>query len=179
MDLGPHVDSIHRQFAVVADVGGDDARVLAERLFVPLEAAIRLAMLDALAVAADEITLEMAPGSVEVRVRGGEPEFVVTPSPPRPSWVADDAFDLGMEQGPEAVGSPSSSDGDEGPVARINVRMPGHLKTRVETAAGREGISVNTWLVRAAAAALERASPPRSRPLHGSGTRQRYSGWAR
>ena len=61
--------------------GGDDARALAERLTAPLESAIRLMLLDALSAAADEITRELAPGSVELRLRGGEPDFVVTPAP--------------------------------------------------------------------------------------------------
>ena len=38
-------------------------------------------LLDALSAAADEITRELAPGSVELRLRAGEPDFVVTPAP--------------------------------------------------------------------------------------------------
>ena len=61
-----------------AEGGGEAARALAERLVAPLDAAVRLALLDALAAAAQEITCELAPGSVEVRLRGRDPEFVVT-----------------------------------------------------------------------------------------------------
>jgi hypothetical protein len=68
MDLGPYVDDVSRHLAVAAEAGGDDARALAERLVAPLDAAIRLALQNALAVAADEITCELAPGSVELRV---------------------------------------------------------------------------------------------------------------
>jgi hypothetical protein len=49
-----------------------------ERLTVSMESAIRLALLEALSAAAGEITTEMAPGSVQVRLRGRDPEFVVT-----------------------------------------------------------------------------------------------------
>ena len=66
------------QLEVAAEAGGDEARALAERLVAPLDAAIRLAVQDALAAAAEEITLELAPGSVELRLRGREPEFVVS-----------------------------------------------------------------------------------------------------
>src|SRR3954452_6742429 len=78
MDLTPHVEQIRGQLAVAAEAGGEDARALAERLTAPLESAIRLTLLDALSAAADEITRELAPGSVELRLRAGEPEVVVT-----------------------------------------------------------------------------------------------------
>src|SRR5437588_11084982 len=81
MDLRQHIDSIQSQLAAAAEAGGDEARALAERLVAPLDAAIRLALQDLLAAAAEEITCELAPGSVELRLRGRDPEFVVTPPP--------------------------------------------------------------------------------------------------
>ena len=94
MDLTPYVENLRRELAVAADAGGEDARALAERLTAPLESAIRLMLLDALSAAADEITRELAPGSVELRLRSGEPDFVVTPAPAAsarpstPGWYA-------------------------------------------------------------------------------------------
>lgn len=73
MDLRPYLDEIHRQLEAAAATGGEDARALAERLVGPLEAAIRLALLEALVAAAQEITCELAPASVEVRLRGATP----------------------------------------------------------------------------------------------------------
>jgi len=61
-------------------------------------------------------------------------------------------------------------------MSRINLRMPERLKARVEAAAAGEGLSVNAWLVRAAAAAAERTGPDRPRAPQG---RQQYRGWAR
>ena len=95
MDITPYVENLRRDLAVAADAGGEEARALAERLTAPLESAVRLMLLDALSAAADEITRELAPGSVELRLRAGEPEFAVTPAagdgqgsdyaqPPRP-----------------------------------------------------------------------------------------------
>ena len=81
MDLQPYVDNIQRQLEAAAETGGDEARALAERLVAPLDSAVRLALQDALAAAAEEITLDLAPGSVELRLRGRDLEFVVT-SPP-------------------------------------------------------------------------------------------------
>jgi hypothetical protein len=172
MDLAMYVDNLQRQLAVAAEAGGDEARAVAERLAAPLDAAIRLTLQDALTAAAEEITLELAPRAVDVRLRGRELEFVVTPAPAEPS-----AAEGGDED--DAVSPPPPIDGDEGSMTRINLRLPDHLKARVEQAAGREGLSVNGWLVRAAAAALERADPDRRRgPRPARGT-QRYTGWAR
>jgi hypothetical protein len=68
---------------------------------------------------------------------------------------------------------------DEGGVSRINLRLPDQLKARIEQAARGEGLSVNSWLVQAASAALDRNEPGRRRPASpGKGT-QRYTGWAR
>ncbi|ACU36029.1 ribbon-helix-helix protein, CopG family [Actinosynnema pretiosum subsp. pretiosum] len=167
MDLTTYVAHLGREFAALADAGGEEARALAERLTGPLESAIRMAMLEALSAAAAEITRELAPGSVEVRLRGRDPDFVVTAPP------ADTAVDAPV---PDAA--PAFS--EDGPTARINVRLPEQLKAAVEEAAAAEGRSVNAWLVRAAADALRpadqhaRAAEPRAR-RGGS----RFSGWVR
>jgi hypothetical protein len=172
MDLRPYIENLQRHLATAAEAGGDDARALAERLLAPLEAAIRLTLQDALAAAAEEITTELAPGSVELRLRGRDPEFVVTPPPSDPS--ADDDLVAGT-----VVAPPAPPEGDEGGMARINLRLPDHLKTRVEAAAGSEGLSVNAWLVRAAAAACEQTGPDRRRERRASRGGERYTGWAR
>ena len=174
MDLRPYIDDLQRQLLIAADAGGNEARAVAERLVAPLEAAARLALQDVLAAAADEITTELAPGSVELRLRGREPEFVVTVR-------ADDGPDDHAAHPWSASGAPlpASAEGDDATMTRINLRMSDQIKTRVERAAVAEGISVNAWLVRAAAAALDRsdaASGPRRRAPHGA---QRHTGWAR
>src|SRR4051794_13019147 len=120
MDLQPYIDNIQRQVVVAAEAGGDDARALAERLLAPLDAAIRLSLQDALAAAADEITCELAPGSVELRLRGRDPEFVVS----APVAERDEA----SERGPNEPVTAGAADADDGTVARINVRMPEQLK---------------------------------------------------
>jgi HicB family len=171
MNLDLYVENLNRQLAVAAEAGGDEARALAERLVAPLGAAIRLTLQDALAAAAEEITTELAPGSVELRLRGREPQFVVTPPPADPS--ADDLAE-GADHQPPAL-----PEGDEGAMSRINLRLPDRLKARIEQAAASEGLSVNAWLVRAAAAALERTGPARPRERRASQGAQRYTGWAR
>jgi hypothetical protein len=182
MDLRLYVENLQRQLLVAAEAGGDEAHALAERLIAPLDAALRLTLLDVLAVAAEEITCDLAPGSVEVRLRGREPEFVVTPPP---ADVSVDGMAYGDDdKSPNArpvtgVAPPASVDGNEGAMSRINLRMADHFKARIEHAAGGEGLSVNAWLVRAAAAALERAYPDRPRERRAPQGAQRYTGWAR
>jgi hypothetical protein len=167
MELTPYVENIRRELAVAAEAGGDEARELAERLTAPLESAVRLTLLEALSAAADEITSELAPGSVEVRLRGGDPAFVVTPAPTEEA--AHDESDV----------PPLPPEGEEGETARINLRLPGQLKAGVERAASREGLSVNAWLVRITAAAVNRNDPDRRRPQRGGRIGDSYSGWVR
>ncbi|MFJ3663909.1 hypothetical protein ACIPPM_26010 [Streptomyces sp. NPDC090119] len=167
MDLTPYVDTLRRELAVAAEAGGEEARELAERLTAPLESATRLTMLHVLSAAMDEITRELAPGSVDVRLRGLDPEFVVTTPPAESAPVA--AAEVAPQPVPEA---------DEGGTARVNLRLPAHLKTRAEEAAGREGLSVNAWLVRAVSAAVDGTARPR--PAEKTRTiGQSFTGWVR
>jgi len=130
------------------------------------DSATRLVLLEALSAAADEITRELAPGSVEVRLRGVEPEFVVDPPPSE-----EEFSDIGTRASSPAM---ESAETDEGGVARLNLRLPETLKRRIEDAAGAEGLSLNAWLVRAAGAALDAAGSRRG-PTGGD----RYTGWIR
>jgi hypothetical protein len=166
MELTQYVEKLRRELAVAADAGGEDARALAERLTAPLESAIRLMLLEALSAAADEITRELAPGSVELRLRAGEPDFVVTPAP------ADETVEPSHDDP-----APAPADADEGATARINLRLPEQLKAGIEQAAGRERLSVNAWLVRVAAVAL--AQDDRGARQRGGRIGQAYTGWVR
>jgi hypothetical protein len=176
MDLTLYVNTLRHELAVAAEAGGEDARALAERLTAPLESAVRLALLDALSAAADEITRDLAPGSVDLRLRGREPSFVVTLP------LTDHSFD---EPDPSAPGVPPpvSPDDEEGAMARINFRLAEHLKARIEEAAGLAGLSVNAWLVRAAAAALDSGDggsrSDRPAPRGAPWGARRYTGWVR
>jgi hypothetical protein len=187
MHLNPYVANVRRELAAVAESGGDEMRDLAVRLTSPLEAAIRLTLLEALSDAAAEITRELAPGSVDVRLRGADPEFVVS-APAAGAGRAEPAAPAGAE--PVTVSSlvgvrlPEGADdeGADGGMVRINLRLPAHLKGRIEAAADELGVSVNAWIVRAAAAGLENEvrvtrtpDPPRTR----RGVGGSYTGWAR
>jgi len=173
MDLTPFVDQLRRDLLTAADAGGEEARALAERLTAPLESSVRLALLSALSQAAEEITGQLAPGTVDVRLRGSDLGFAVTHPPAEPP--AGPALD---SSAPEQAGP--AVDLDEGGTLRITLRLPEQLKARVDEAAARLGVSVNTWLVRAVATALEPRPRPSSdsRRTRWSGGSQ-YTGWAR
>lgn len=174
MDLTPYVDNLRRELAVAAEAGGDEARELAERLIAPLESATRLTMLNVLSAAMDEITRELAPGSVDVRLRGLDPDFVVTPPPTDGGAPAEPTAPLE----PLRITAPAPADGDEGGTARVNLRLPAHLKARAEEAASREGLSVNAWLVRAVSAAVDGGTRPRTTEKTQT-VGQSFTGWVR
>jgi hypothetical protein len=173
MDLTPFVDQLRRDLLTAADAGGDEARALAERLTAPLESSVRLALLSALSQAAEEITGQLAPGTVDVRLRGSDLGFAVTHPPVEPA--------TGPAAGPSAPEATGPAvDLDEGGTLRITLRLPEQLKSRVDEAAARLGVSVNTWLVRAVATAMDPQPRPSSdsRRSRWSGGSQ-YTGWAR
>lgn len=182
MDLRPYVETIHRQLALAAEASGDDVRAAAERLSAAVDSTVRLALQDALVAAAEEITCELAPGSVELRLRGREPEFVVrhaagsAAGPPgaEPAEVRP-AGDFELP-GP---GPRAATEIDEGGTARVNLRLPDHLKARAEQAAANERLSLNAWLVKVVTAAVDRAGPSSTGGNPGPSRHQRYVGWVR
>lgn len=162
MDLAPHVDDLQRQLALAAENGSEEAQAVAQRLTAALEAATRVVLLDVLSTAVGEITRDLAPGSVDLRLRGREVEFVVH------APVGDGDVDAGPA---------APLDLDDVSTSRTTLRLPDALKVRVDEAAAADGLSVNTWLVRAVAAALQ----PKQRRSASRALRQgdNFAGWAR
>ena len=177
MELTQYVEHLRRELTIAAEVGGEDARALADRLLPSLDAAVRLTLLEALSAAAEEISTELAPGSGDVRLRGGSAAFVVTPPP-----AAAPAEAHAGPAAPADVRLPVA-EGDDATMVRINLRLPSNLKALVEDAAAAAGLSVNAWIVRAAAAGLanEDRRGARANPAHKSTgyVGDSYRGWAR
>lgn len=157
MDLQPYVETVRHELGVAAAAGGAEAEALAQRLTAPLESALRLALLEALSEAAEQITRELAPGSVHVRLNGRDPEFTV------------EAAEAEIPEPAPAVDVPD----DDGGTWRVSLRLPETLRPAVEGAARRDGVSVNAWLVRSAAAALGGAG------RRGRSGEKTFSGWVR
>jgi hypothetical protein len=162
MELGQYVGDLQRRLSDAAAGGTEETRAAADRLAAGLDAATRLVLLDALSAAAGEITRDLAPGSVDLRLRGREIEFVVTQPGTEPD--ADERL-------------PASVDLEDASTSRTTLRLPDALKARVDEAAAADGLSVNTWLVRAVAAALE---PKQRRSAQRAlRTGDDFAGWAR
>ena len=162
MELGQYVNDLQRQLVDAAANGAEETRATAERLAAGLDAATRLVLLDALSAAVGEITRDLAPGSVDLRLRGREVEFVVS----QPTVETDG------DEVPVA-----SVDLDDASTSRTTLRLPDALKARVDEAASADGLSVNTWLVRAIAAALQ---PKQRRSTQRTlRTGDNFAGWAR
>jgi hypothetical protein len=140
MQLERFIDALEAELASVAAVGGEEAQATAERLSRALRSAAGLRFLEVLSEAALELSAQLPAGHVDVRLSGGEPSLV---------YVGE----------PDAEPAPAA---EEGLSARITLRLPEPLKASIEAAAAREGVSVNTWLVRALTRSV--SSPPRRRP---------------
>lgn len=145
MQLDDYVAQVQAQLGATAALGDERTQQVAATLAAAAAPAMRLAIMTALSAATDEITAALldAPGTPAVSVRL-------------------DGDDVRVEVSAGAS-EPSTPRGDEPPpgepTARISLRLSEALKSDVEAAATRSGVSVNTWLVRAATAALAGARP--------------------
>jgi hypothetical protein len=142
MQLDSHVQAIQQELAAAAARGDEELGEVARRMGEALAASLHLHLLDLLGEAALEIGGQLESGRVEVRLAGREPELVV---------VTDEA----SEDAPIGAGEELSG--------RITLRLPESVKSAVEAAAAREGISTNAWLVRTIARSLDHRSAKRSR----------------
>ena len=171
MQLETYVEELQRQLAAAAAAGTDETRETADRLSAALDAAARLMLIEALGAAASEITTELTPGSVDLRLRGRDPEFVVTQAP---EW---------SESAPPAQATPpvapAAVEGEEASTTRTTLRLPDDLKSRVETAAAHAGVSVNTWLVRTIASALDAGASRTLAQEIRQEVNKRVTGWVR
>ncbi|MDQ2984105.1 MAG: type II toxin-antitoxin system HicB family antitoxin [Actinomycetota bacterium] len=129
MQLRPFVEGLQADLEEIAAVGDDSVAEAARRLTAAVGASAGLRLLDALGEAALELTNQLPSGHVEIRLSGQDPALV---------YVDDEA---------ESTAPPSGA--EDALVARISLRLPEGLKSSVEAAASREGVSVNAWLVRA------------------------------
>jgi hypothetical protein len=165
MHLDGIVHQVQQQLTAAAALGDDRVREVAAALTAAASPAIQLAVMSALSAAADEITTALldAPGSpaVAVRLDADEVRVEVSMPPPQPQ--------------------PAQRGEDGEATARISLRLSDALKAEVEAAAARQHVSVNTWLVQAAALALSTQSaqstpgPTGWPPAHASS--HRVTGW--
>ncbi|MCW2497473.1 hypothetical protein [Jatrophihabitans sp.] len=137
MELHSYVAQVQEQLETAAALGDDRTQQTAAALATAAAPAMRLAVLSAVSAAADEITAALldSPGApaVSIRLDGDELRVEVRAT---------------ADQGTPAP----ADDGDAS--ARISLRLSESLKADIESAARRDALSVNSWLVRAATTAL-------------------------
>ena len=128
MEMSRYVEALEADVAAVAAVGDEQTRLAAERVLQAIRGSVGLRLLDALGEGALELSAQLPSGHVEVRLSGQDPTFV---------YVGEE------EEAPEpAVAA------EDGLTARITLRLPETLKASIEVAAGRDGVSVNSWVIR-------------------------------
>lgn len=158
MELSPYLESLRTDLAAAAAPGGADTARAADLLGHALEPSVRLTLLQALSDAAAEITTKLHGPVVDVRLRGRDADLVVSHATAEPP--------------PDPIPAPALADG--GDLARLTLRMPEALKVHVEQSAAAEGISVNSWLVRAITAAAQQTPTTGTRRAAG----RRITGYA-
>jgi predicted DNA binding CopG/RHH family protein len=149
MQIDGLIQALREDLVRVAALGDEKTSRAADLLSVAIEASLGRRIQDALAEAALELNDQLESAHVELRVAGRDLQLVLVREDGTVPEQADEAFS-----------------------ARITLRLPESLKQRVETAATREGASVNTWLVQA----LQRAVEPRR---SAAGSRNRLTGYGR
>jgi hypothetical protein len=146
MRVDVYVEALREDLASVAALGDETTQRAARLLATALESALARRLLEALTEATLELTEQLDAAHVEVRIAGGETHLVV---------VGED----------DGTAAPTGEDFS----ARITLRLPESLKARLETAAARDGVSVNTWIVQALARDTEPRRSPGGRRLTGYG----------
>ena len=151
MDLSPYLASVRSGVAQASALADEQTQHIAERLGTAIEASTRLALIEALSDAAGTISAELAPSSVELRMVGSDPEFVISvqTAEAEPTLLLPES-----EPDGEATGESSTAEAEDEPVARVTLRLPQSVKMRVDEMASTDGISTNAWLIRAVMDAL-------------------------
>jgi hypothetical protein len=142
MQTTPYVDALLSDLEAMASLGDPAVADAAQRLSQTLRASANLRLLDLLGEAALEVSGQLPSGHVEVRLAGQEPSLVFVE---------------------EEQSEPAPAAGDESISARITLRLSETLKVSVEAAATRDGVSVNTWIVRALNRAANAPTTPTTR----------------
>jgi HicB family len=139
MDLTPYLAALREDLITTASAGDEHTRRAAEVLAAAIAPSARLAIMNALADLAAEVTASLDDHIVEVRLDGRDVQVVVTgtatpqdePTPPPPPP---------MDEG--------------GDMSRMTLRLFEQLKAKAEQAAAAQGVSLNTFVQHAVQSAL-------------------------
>jgi HicB family len=156
MKMSLVVEGLRSDVISVGELGDDTVAAVAERIAELLGRSVPGRILELLSDVAAELSAELPGGRVEIRVAGDDVELAY--------------LDEESASADAAGGGGGGLGGDLS--ARITLRLGEALKSRVEEAASRDGVSVNTYIVRM----LERGASTQTRSgrganrLHGYGS---------
>jgi HicB family len=139
MKMSPHVDALRSDLVAAAALGDERAAEVGGRLADALGRSAPMRFLESIGEALLEANEQLPSGHLELRLAGGDASVVFVDE--------------------EGAAAPAA---DEPSAARLTLRLPERLKSELEAAAAREGVSVNTWLVRALSGAVSHATRPRN-----------------
>jgi uncharacterized protein (DUF1778 family) len=152
MELSTYVTRLREDLASAAAAGDEQTQRTGALLGAAIEPAARLALMNALADLAAEVTEALGDRVVEVRLDGRDVRVAVSP--------ADTPAD---EPEPETTDSPFAGfggrgfagfGGDAGDISRVTLRLVEQIKNQAEQAAANQGMSLNSWVAQAVQGAL-------------------------
>ncbi|MFL6141335.1 MAG: toxin-antitoxin system HicB family antitoxin [Labedaea sp.] len=139
MDLSPYLAALREDLTTTASAGDENTRRAAAVLAAALEPAARLAIMNALADLAAEVTASLDDHVVDVRLDGRDVQVVVTST--------------GAAQQEDAPPPPPHTE-EGGDMSRMTLRLVEQLKAKAEQAAAAQGVSMNTFVQHALQSAL-------------------------
>ena len=141
MDISRYVTQLREDLASAAAAGDEQTRRTAAALGAAIEPAARLAVMNALADLAAEVTAALGDRTVDVRLDGRDVRVA----------VSDDTSTAPPEP-PRGFGG-----ADAGDISRITLRLVEQIKSQAEQAASAQGVSLNSWVAQAVQGALSGA----------------------
>ena len=153
MDLSTYVTQLREDLASAAAAGDEQTQRTGALLGAAIEPAARLALMNALADLAAEVTAALGDRVVEVRLDGRDVRVAVS--------APDDDAD---EPEPESAQPPFAGFGPRGfagfggraagDISRVTLRLVEQIKNQAEQAAANQGMSLNSWVAQAVQGAL-------------------------
>lgn len=125
MKMSKFIDLLSADLQALGKLGGSDLEAAVSRLIPTLTPVLRTRLLEALTEIAGEMKDQIPGSRIEARLDGDEVELCCLPD------------ETTTRETPSELN------------ARITLRLPEDLKSRIEKAAGKEGISLNSWLLKA------------------------------
>ncbi|MDO8645584.1 MAG: toxin-antitoxin system HicB family antitoxin [Candidatus Planktophila sp.] len=124
MKMSKFIELLSNDIKALGKLGGQELDSAVSRLIPTLAPVLRTRLLEALTEIAEELSEQLPGAHLEARVQGDEIELIY------------------VEDGSVTRESPADLN------ARITLRLPEDLKSRIESAATKEGISLNSWLLK-------------------------------